>query len=124
MENEQKTETEAKPQANTKKKKIGGELLRFLISGVVCTLIDYLCQVGILNIPGVKGWPTAASLALAYTVGYVIGSIVNFLLSTYWVFQNVDKSADTKSQKAWWIFFFRSEEHTSELQSPDHLVCR
>src|SRR5574344_2053248 len=21
------------------------------------------------------------------------------------------------------IFFFRSEEHTSELQSPDHLVC-
>src|SRR5258708_18512717 len=21
-------------------------------------------------------------------------------------------------------FFFRSEEHTSELQSPDHLVCR
>src|SRR5258708_31440810 len=22
------------------------------------------------------------------------------------------------------IWFFRSEEHTSELQSPDHLVCR
>src|SRR5258708_32090690 len=22
------------------------------------------------------------------------------------------------------IFFWRSEEHTSELQSPDHLVCR
>src|SRR5258708_27524900 len=26
----------------------------------------------------------------------------------------------------WWIYAvsFRSEEHTSELQSPDHLVCR
>src|SRR5258708_14749532 len=23
-----------------------------------------------------------------------------------------------------WKFFIRSEEHTSELQSPDHLVCR
>src|SRR5438552_14838716 len=22
------------------------------------------------------------------------------------------------------LYFFRSEEHTSELQSPDHLVCR
>src|SRR5258708_38984726 len=22
------------------------------------------------------------------------------------------------------VLFFRSEEHTSELQSPDHLVCR
>src|SRR5258708_19623714 len=23
-----------------------------------------------------------------------------------------------------WLFSWRSEEHTSELQSPDHLVCR
>src|SRR5258708_28368564 len=23
-----------------------------------------------------------------------------------------------------WFVFIRSEEHTSELQSPDHLVCR
>src|SRR5258708_26758960 len=31
-------------------------------------------------------------------------------------------------RKAFWkvrrLFFSRSEEHTSELQSPDHLVCR
>src|SRR5207244_11637620 len=36
-------------------------------------------------------------------------------------------------KQVWWIWllgilpfvlFFRSEEHTSELQSPDHLVCR
>src|SRR5258708_25291817 len=24
----------------------------------------------------------------------------------------------------WWLVLQRSEEHTSELQSPDHLVCR
>src|SRR5947208_8503455 len=27
-------------------------------------------------------------------------------------------------QPAWGDFLERSEEHTSELQSPDHLVCR
>src|SRR5258708_24597353 len=25
---------------------------------------------------------------------------------------------------SWWTLNIRSEEHTSELQSPDHLVCR
>src|SRR5258708_26810752 len=28
------------------------------------------------------------------------------------------------SSSAVWVSPFRSEEHTSELQSPDHLVCR
>src|SRR5258708_11825822 len=27
-------------------------------------------------------------------------------------------------QTAYWPSYVRSEEHTSELQSPDHLVCR
>src|SRR5258708_37007641 len=27
------------------------------------------------------------------------------------------------SQESWRLHFFRSEEHTSELQSPDHLLC-
>src|SRR5207244_11072943 len=27
-------------------------------------------------------------------------------------------------ESKWKTFFTRSEEHTSELQSPDHLVCR
>src|SRR5258708_26636251 len=26
--------------------------------------------------------------------------------------------------REWWLRSGRSEEHTSELQSPDHLVCR
>src|SRR5258708_19867140 len=30
----------------------------------------------------------------------------------------------TKEVKKGWCFGKRSEEHTSELQSPDHLVCR
>src|SRR5258708_9109670 len=34
-----------------------------------------------------------------------------------------DKSTE-KSTSAATMSFLRSEEHTSELQSPDHLVCR
>src|SRR5258708_23688244 len=31
---------------------------------------------------------------------------------------------DRPAQMTGWTAKFRSEEHTSELQSPDHLVCR
>src|SRR5258708_21743273 len=30
----------------------------------------------------------------------------------------------TSTEKLWTVAAKRSEEHTSELQSPDHLVCR
>src|SRR5207244_7078154 len=36
-----------------------------------------------------------------------------------------DRLADIRNGKIGFVFQnFRSEEHTSELQSPDHLVCR
>src|SRR5256885_11265439 len=38
--------------------------------------------------------------------------------------QNVFASADTRSQCSFGISTSRSEEHTSELQSPCNLVCR
>src|SRR5258708_34356142 len=31
---------------------------------------------------------------------------------------------DMPLEPSWVVFLQRSEEHTSELQSPDHLVCR
>src|SRR5207244_12738217 len=33
-------------------------------------------------------------------------------------------SAAATPQRRFGVVYFRSEEHTSELQSPDHLVCR
>src|SRR5438552_5767918 len=35
-----------------------------------------------------------------------------------------DSKKNARRRKAWIVFRTRSEEHTSELQSPDHLVCR
>src|SRR5690554_7597670 len=34
------------------------------------------------------------------------------------------RSYDVMNEQQYWQFFLRSEEHTSELQSRPHLVCR
>jgi len=84
------------------------EVFRFVVGGVVCTLIDYLCQIAVFSIfktsqenAGFWSWPTAT----AFTVGFVVSTFANYFISTYWVFQNVDKKANAKSSKAWWLFF-------------------
>src|SRR5258708_20926517 len=41
-----------------------------------------------------------------------------------WRFSNVPIAAATNQTLPLANLDFRSEEHTSELQSPDHLVCR
>ena len=77
------------------------ELVRFLICGIAAALTDYLfCQLVILifnsaniSIPWI--WLTVVSTA----IGFIFGVLVNYLLSTYWVYQNVDKSIQTKSVK-------------------------
>lgn len=74
------------------------ELIRFLICGVAAALTDYLaCQLMIMIIGNNldKTWLTIVSTA----VGFVFGVVVNYLISTYWVYQNVDKSVNTKSTR-------------------------
>src|SRR5258708_31548047 len=38
--------------------------------------------------------------------------------------QRLRARSPSKAPRQWTACEFRSEEHTSELQSPDHLVCR
>src|SRR5207244_11139310 len=40
------------------------------------------------------------------------------------VAQRLSADAADRERKLWVFVVARSEEHTSELQSPDHLVCR
>ena len=75
------------------------ELLRFLLCGIAAALTDYLfCQLVILlfnktapSVPLI--WVTIVSTA----IGFIFGVIVNYLISTFWVYQNVDESVKTKS---------------------------
>ena len=73
------------------------ELLRFLICGVASALTDYLfCQLIVLLLHNHLDqiWVTIISTA----VGFIFGVTVNYLISTFWVYQNVDKNVNTKSK--------------------------
>ena len=73
------------------------ELLRFLICGVAAALSDYLAaQLIVLAMPGVN---EIVVTIVSTAVGFVVGVIVNYLISTFWVYQNVDKSIQTKSKR-------------------------
>lgn len=78
------------------------ELIRFLICGVAAALADYLFAQLVILVTGSldAAWKTVISTA----VGFVVGVIVNYLISTYWVYQNVDKSINSKSKK--FILYF------------------
>ena len=74
------------------------ELVRFLICGVAAALIDYLfsqLMVLLLHNSLSEMWVTIISTA----VGFIFGVAVNYLISTFWVYQNVDKSVKTKSTR-------------------------
>ena len=81
-----------------KKKNRWLELGRFLICGVAAALTDYLfAQLIVLVLHNSLNeiWTTVISTA----VGFICGVIVNYLISTFWVYQNVDKSINTKSKR-------------------------
>ncbi len=81
----------------------GKELLRFIVCGLCSALIDYLACQGIIFI--VNGKMSEVPLTILSTaVGFIFGVILNYLLSTYWVYQNVDKDVKTKSPK--FVFLF------------------
>lgn len=73
------------------------ELFRFLVCGVTAALSDYLAaQLIVLAMPGVN---EIVVTIVSTAVGFIVGVIVNYLISTYWVYQNVDKNIETKSKR-------------------------
>ena len=75
----------------------GLEILRFLVTGIVCALLDFIVSyfvlAGLVKTGMDSGWANALSIA----AGFVVGVIVNYILSTFWVFQNVkDEKASKK----------------------------
>jgi putative flippase GtrA len=99
---------QTKPENNRKKSK-KYEVMRFIVVGVICTLIDfginYLVTYLLKPLSEKGGAYPYVTFAIATTVGFVISTIINFSLSRNWVFQNVDKNINTKSQKAFWTYF-------------------
>lgn len=80
---------------NSKKAADRRELIRFLITGLICALADFATMSLFLKILGgmQAGWRDALSLL----AGFIIGVILNYLLSTYWVFKGKQDEKVTRS---------------------------
>lgn len=88
------------------------EILRFLVTGVICTLIDaglfFILMKFVFNDLASKGGENGYGGYLAWgistTISFLASCLVNFFLSRLWVYQNVDKKVNTKTQKAFWTY--------------------
>lgn len=58
-----------------------GEIVRFGVVGVLATALHYGIYLGLLWL-----WPVM-NVSLAYSIGYVVSFVANFLASTYFTFQ-------------------------------------
>ena len=69
------------------------EILRFVIVGVIATTVDLIIKIIINTAIGdsFNHLNNGDSLKtfIGYTCGFLIGVVVNYLLSTFWVFKNV-----------------------------------
>ena len=82
---------------NLKEKGLLGEILRFIVTGGVATIIDFgVYSLVAALIPDSWGfWETA----LATAAGFLVSLVVNYILSAFWVYKNVDEKVDKKSTK-------------------------
>lgn len=92
-----------------RKKNFFYEILRFVVTGFACTLIDFFCQLSFLkifenNLSEILPYGGYFSFAIAITVSFFVSSMVNFFLSRIWVFQDVDSSINTNNQKTFWFY--------------------
>lgn len=79
------------------------ELFRFLVCGLAAALSDYLAaQLIVLAMPGVN---EIVVTIVSTAVGFIVGVTVNYFISTYWVYQNVDENVNTKSKRfiTWFV---------------------
>ncbi len=80
------------------KKENTWELVKFLITGVVCAAADFLTTALFLRLFGFVAIEALKS-AISLLAGFLVGVILNYILSTYWVFKGKQDSQVTKSTK-------------------------
>ena len=92
-----------------KKNDNGRELIRFLITGVVCAAADFLTtSLFLMILKGLAENYAWLQSAIALLAGFIVGVILNYILSTYWVFRGKQDSAVTKSTRFIILFIILS----------------
>lgn len=93
------------------RKSLFREIVRFLVIGVLCTIIDFAIQFVLLKYAFANNltimWePYGGYIAfgVSVTIAFLVANFINFLFSRLFVFRNVDKNINTKTQKAFWTY--------------------
>ena len=79
------------------KKENTWELIKFLITGAVCAIADFLTTALFLKIT--EQLPNVAQSAISLLAGFIVGVILNYILSTFWVFRGKQDRSVTKSTR-------------------------
>ena len=74
------------------------ELIKFLITGVVCAAADFLTTALFLRLFGFMTIEALKS-AISLLAGFIVGVILNYILSTFWVFRGKQDRDVTKSTR-------------------------
>ena len=81
---------------------VGNEVIRFAVAGIVCAIADFLVTALFLSI--CKSMPDLWKGIISTSMGFIVGVILNYILSTFWVFKGVENKKETKS--VWFIVKF------------------
>ena len=82
---------------NTKNKKISLEIIRFVITGIICALLDFATMYVTTVLLKKTAMNDTLIVALSTLAGFIIGVIANYILSTLWVFKNVKDKNKAKT---------------------------
>lgn len=91
----------------SKNKNLFLEILRFVVVGGGATIIDLICEWAVFTIIGgrINGFWSGA---IAVTVGFLVSTIFNYLLSLVWVFKNVKDEKMVKRSSSILVFVILS----------------
>lgn len=80
---------------NIHEKGLGKEILRFIVTGIIATAVDFIVTYVVASfLPESLGvWKEVIYTAC----GFIISLIINYFLSAFWVYKNVDETVNTKS---------------------------
>lgn len=95
---------------NVKIKRRAAEIFRFLLSGGIATLLDYatywVMRYLVLHdglFVGSEGWKIFSAV-VATTLGFLVGAVVNWVLSVKFVFKDTTKDVRITSKKPFFLF--------------------
>ncbi len=83
-----------------------GEVFRFVVTGLAAAITSFLTDTLTTYLLQKVMDPKSLGIrAIATIISFIFGVIVNYILSTKWVFQNVDKKEQEKHKKSIGVMF-------------------